>query len=407
MRWIVVIVVVALLELYAFQLIRTLARGHWWKWVYLSISILIMLNVVLQFYLNPDRTQAVPARDLAVTLFLAFMAAKAMFLIFMFMEDIYRFVESLMVSLSRKRNPDQPFLHSRRTFISMIGLAAAALPFGALLYGSWKGKYNYQVRSYELSFEDLPEAFDGYTITQLSDIHVGSFDDRDEVDSAIQMANQLRSDVIFFTGDLVNNVSREMHGWEEIIGSLTARDGVYSVLGNHDYGDYVQWDSAAAKAENLKELQNIQQSMGWRLLMDENHRIQRGNDYLNIVGVQNWGGGRFPKYGDLEKATRGLAPEDFKILLSHDPTHWDLQVKDAPSTYHLTLSGHTHGMQFGIEIPGFIKWSPASLVYKKWAGIYKEAGQFLNVNRGFGFLGYSGRAGIWPEITKITLRKKR
>ncbi|MGB3591853.1 MAG: metallophosphoesterase [Nonlabens sp.] len=406
MRWIIAIIIFAVLEVYSFQLIRTLSRGHWWKWVYLAVSLGIIINIILQFSLHPDRTQAVPARDLAVTLFLAFMAAKFVFILFMLGEDIYRLGEGLVKKFFLDNQNADGFFPSRRKFVSGVGLALAALPFGALLYGAWKGKYNYEVRSYELSFDDLPAAFDGYTITQLSDIHVGSFDDKEEVRSAIKMANDLKSDVIFFTGDLVNNVSRELCGWEEILGSLTARDGVFSVLGNHDYGDYVQWDSPAAKKANLDELQTIQKKMGWRLLLDENHTLKRNKDTLNIVGVQNWGGGRFPKYGNLEKATQGLADEDFKVLLSHDPTHWDLQVKDAASTYHLTLSGHTHGMQFGIEIPGFIKWSPASFVYKKWAGIYKEAGQFLNVNRGFGYLGYSGRAGIWPEITQITLRKR-
>lgn len=406
MRWIIALLIFAVLEIYSFQLILTLSRGHWWKWVYLAISIGIVINIIVQFSLHPDRTQVAPARDLAVTLFLAFAAAKLVFTVFMLGEDIVRLIESVVSSLSRKRTNDQPFLHSRRTFVATIGLAAAALPFGALLYGAWRGKFNYQVRSYELAFDDLPAAFDGYTITQLSDIHVGSFKNREEVKYAVNLANELESDLMVFTGDLVNNVSREMYGWEDVFGTLSARDGVFSVLGNHDYGDYVSWETPAAKRANLEELQTMQRKMGWRLLMDENQTIERKGERLNIVGVQNWGGGRFPKYGDLEKATTGLAADDFKVLLSHDPTHWDLQVKDAPSKYHLTLSGHTHGMQFGIEIPGFIKWSPASFVYKKWAGIYKEAGQYLNVNRGFGFLGYSGRAGIWPEITQITLRRK-
>ncbi|OUS19067.1 phosphoesterase [Nonlabens dokdonensis] len=405
MRLFLFIVFILLLEVYSFQLIRTLSKGHWWKWVYLGISILVVANVFLQFYLYPNRAVVSGARDLSVTLLLSFLAAKSIFILFMLGEDIYRFVEGVVNSLSRKREPDQSFFQGRRDFIAKVGLAVAALPFGAILYGAWRGKYDYQIREYELSFDDLPEAFDGYKITQLSDIHVGSFDDKEEVKYAIDLANKQQSDLILFTGDLVNNVASEMEGWEEIFGSLNAPDGVYSVLGNHDYGDYAQWDSKEAKAANMEQLYKIQEDMGWRLLMDENERITRKSDSISIVGVQNWGGGRFPKYGDLEKASAGLTNEEFKVLLSHDPTHWDLQVKDDEKKYHLTLSGHTHGMQFGIEIPGFIKLSPAWFVYKKWAGIYKEAEQFLNVNRGFGFLGYSGRAGIWPEITVITLRK--
>ena len=416
MRWIIPIAFFILFEIYSFQLIRTLSRGHWWKWVYLTVSILVILNVALQFYLHPDRAVVSSARDIASTIFLSFFVSKLVFVLFMLGEDIYRFFEGVVNSLSRrevhaeldevrKRTSDESFLHSRRAFISKVGLGLAALPFGALLYGAWKGKYNYQVREYELSFKDLPAAFDGYKITQLSDIHIGSFDSKEEVKYAIDLANQQGSDALFFTGDLVNNVTRELYGWEEILGSLKARDGVYSILGNHDYGDYYQWDTPEEKQANLEELQQIQKDMGWRLLLDEHVTLRKGEDELHVVGVQNWGGGRFPKYGDLAKASEGLSDDAFKILLSHDPTHWDLQVKDDPKKYHLTLSGHTHGMQFGIEIPGFIKWSPSSFVYKKWAGIYKEMDQFLNVNRGFGFLGYSGRVGIWPEITVITLKR--
>lgn len=405
MRFFIAIVVFILLEIYAFQLIRTVSRGHWIKWLYLGFSIGSILFLILQFYLHPNRSDVSAIRDFAVTLFVAFLALKAVFVLFMLGEDIFRFFEGLWDTLSRKRSSEQSFLPSRRNFIATIGLGIAALPFGAIFYGAWRGKYNYQVREYELSFKDLPPAFDGYKITQLSDIHVGSFDDKDEVAYAIELANKQHSDVILFTGDLVNNESRELYGWEDIFGSLRAKDGVYSVLGNHDYGDYVQWPSDAAKRANLQELAAIQKNMGWRLLMDEHELITRGNDALAIVGVQNWGGGRFPKYGNLQKAVAGLQPEQFKVLLSHDPTHWDLQVKESPDNFHLTLSGHTHGMQFGIEIPGFIKLSPAWFAYKKWAGIYKEYDRFLNVNRGFGFLGYKGRAGIWPEISVITLKR--
>lgn len=373
--------------------------------MYLAVSIGVILNVILQFLWHPDRTQMSDSRDFAITLVLAFFVLKLVFFTFMFGEDIYRSLEGLISRFSGKQETDSSFLPGRRAFIAKVGLAMAALPFGAILYGAWRGKYNYQVREYELSFDDLPEAFDGYKITQLSDIHVGSFDDREEVEYAVNLANEQQGDVILFTGDLVNNEAREMDGWEGVFGSLSAKDGVYSVLGNHDYGDYVQWESEKAKEENMQQLYQVQKDMGWKLLLDENDKIIRGADSIQIVGVQNWGGGRFPKYGDLQKAATGLTNEEFKILLSHDPTHWDLQVKGDDKKYQLTLSGHTHGMQFGIEIPGFIKLSPAWFVYKKWAGIYKEAGQFLNVNRGFGFLGYSGRAGIWPEITVITLKK--
>ncbi|SCY39079.1 hypothetical protein SAMN05192588_2631 [Nonlabens sp. Hel1_33_55] len=405
MRWIIAIVLVIIFEIYSFQLIRTLSKDHWWKWIYLAVSVAVFANLILQFYLNPDRSVICGARDFAITLFLAFFLAKVVFTLFMLGEDIYRLLAGTYQKIAGA-GTDSGFLPSRRKFVSMIGLGIAALPFGAILYGAFKGKYDYQVREYELSFKDLPDAFDGYKITQISDVHVGSFDDREEVEYAVDLVNKQNSDIILFTGDLVNNVTAEMYGWESLFGSLTAKDGVFSTLGNHDYGDYAEWETPAAKEANLRELQDIQAKMGWRLLMDENVSIDRGADSLKVVGVQNWGGGRFPKYGDLEKASRGLQPTDFKVLLSHDPTHWDAQVKESDTNFHLTLSGHTHGMQMGIEIPGFIKLSPAWFVYKKWAGFYKQYGRFLYVNRGFGFLGYSGRAGIWPEITVITLKKE-
>ncbi len=405
MRWIVALLIIVVFEVYSFQLIRTISKGHWWKWLYLAFSIGVFLNVILQFYLHPDRAVLSGSRDMAITMFLAVFVAKVIFILFMLGEDIYRLALAGYQKIAGTSTTTS-FIPSRRKFVSLIGLGIAALPFGAILYGAYKGKYNYQVREYELSFKDLPDAFNGYKITQISDIHVGSFDDRDEVAYAIDLVNKQKSDVILFTGDLVNNVSSELYGWEDLFSSLNAVDGVFSVLGNHDYGDYFSWESVAQKEANFQELLDIQKAMGWKLLMDENVSIDRGSDSLKIVGVQNWGGGRFPKYGDLQKASIGLEPRDFKVLLSHDPTHWEEQVKENETNYHLTLSGHTHGMQMGIEIPGWVKLSPAWFIYKRWAGIYKEYDRFLNVNRGFGFLGYSGRAGIWPEITVIKLVKR-
>ena len=211
--------------------------------------------------------------------------------------------------------------------------------------------------------------------------------------------------MIFFTGDLVNNKTSEMLPWTDLFSSLSAPDGVYSILGNHDYGDYITWDTAEEKAKNLEDLKALQRKMGFDLLLNEHRYLERGGDRLALIGVENWGRGGFKKAGDLDKATSAIEPNDFKILLSHDPSHWEDQVIHHPLFFHLTLSGHTHGMQFGIEIPGWVKWSPVKWRYKYWAGIYEELGQFINVNRGFGFLGYPGRVGIWPEVTVITLKK--
>jgi predicted MPP superfamily phosphohydrolase len=286
-----------------------------------------------------------------------------------------------------------------------LALGLAAIPFGAILYGMYKGKYNFKVLEYTLHFEDLPEAFDGYKITQISDVHSGSFDDPEKVSYAIDLINAQKSDAILFTGDMVNNQSSEMRPYISTFSKLKANDGLYSVLGNHDYGDYISWPSEAAKKQNLEDLKQIQKEIGFNLLLNESRYIEKNGERIALVGVENWGAGGFKKAGDLKKAAAAINKNDFKILLSHDPSHWERQVIADDYHYHLTLSGHTHGMQFGIEIPGWFKWSPVKWRYKYWAGIYKEQGQYINVNRGFGYLGFPGRVGIWPEITVITLKR--
>ena len=264
-----------------------------------------------------------------------------------------------------------------------------------------------RVLKYALEFDDLPEAFDGYTITQLSDIHSGSFDNSKKVEYAINLANEQGSDVIAITGDLVNNKADELLRWKELFSTLKARDGVFSILGNHDYGDYVNWESESQKEQNFEQMKTLQKEMGWTLLMNESRYIKRSNEKIAIIGMENWGLNGFKQLGDLDKACEDISDSDFKIVLSHDPSHWQAQIKEDPRNFHLTLSGHTHGMQFGIEIPGYFKWSPIKYRYENWAGIYEEFGRYINVNRGFGFLGYPGRVGIWPEITVIQLKKKQ
>jgi len=323
----------------------------------------------------------------------------------MFGEDILRLAVGVFSKIDKT---DQGFyLPSRRKFISTLALGIAAVPFTSLLYGMYRGKYNYQVLKYALEFEDLPDAFDGYTITQISDIHSGSFDNEKKVQYGIDLINEQKSDVILFTGDLVNNRADEMYRWKDHFAQLSAKDGVYSVLGNHDYGDYMEWESEQAKRDNLNELKSIQKDMGWNLLLNEHTNLIKNGQTIKLIGVENWGAGGFKKAGDLEKACEGVADNDFKILMSHDPSHWTDKVRDDRRHFHLTLSGHTHGMQFGVEIPGWIKWSPVKYRYENWAGVYENVGQFLNVNRGFGFIGYPGRVGIWPEVTVIQLKKSR
>ena len=321
----------------------------------------------------------------------------------MFGEDIFRLFSGLYTKINSN---DSFYLPSRRKFVSTIALGLAAIPFTSLLYGMYKGRYNYKVLKYALEFDDLPEAFHGYTLTQISDIHSGSFSDEEKVKYAVDLVNQQKSDIILFTGDLVNNLAEEMQRWKTTFSSLKAADGVYSVLGNHDYGDYVNWNSQSEKAENLSQLKQLQKEMGWDLLLNENRTLSKNGEQIKLIGVENWGEGGFKKAGDLKKASEGVSKEDFKIVMSHDPSHWQSQIKTDERNYQLTLSGHTHGMQFGIEIPGVIRWSPVKYRYENWAGIYEELGRYINVNRGFGFLGYPGRVGIWPEITVIQLKKK-
>lgn len=303
------------------------------------------------------------------------------------------------------RTKKEKVIPSRRRFVSLIGMGVAAIPFAGMIYGMLWGRYNYRVVKHTLYFDDLPEAFDGYRVVHISDIHSGSFDNAEKVQYGIDMINAQQGDVIFFTGDLVNNKAEEMRPWIAHFKQLHAKDGVYSVLGNHDYGDYVQWDSPDEKAKNLEALKQIHQQLGFCLLNNESVFLSRGQQRIAVVGVENWGQG-FIKKGNLKQALSQVDKNDFKILLSHDPTHWQYEVLKDPNFIHLTLSGHTHGMQFGIEIPGVIKWSPAGWRYKYWGGVYKEKDRYINVNRGFGYLAFPGRVGMPPEITVIELKKK-
>ena len=271
------------------------------------------------------------------------------------------------------------------------------------IYGMSLGKYAYRVVKHTLTFPDLPQAFDGFTITQISDVHAGSFNNAKAVQKGIDLINAQQSDLFVFTGDLVNNKATEIVPWIPYFSQIKAPFGKFSILGNHDYGDYVKWDSDNNKRINLQNLKTHHRELGFRLLLDENVTVNKDGQSILLAGVENWGLG-FGERGDLQKALRNTDPAAFKILLSHDPTHWESQVKQNPIPIQLTLSGHTHGMQFGIELFG-LKWSPVKYRYAHWAGIKKENGRYININRGFGFIGFSGRVGIWPEVTVITLKK--
>ncbi len=395
-----------ILGLYVVQGFKTITKNPWIVYLYIGLSVLVLLNFLFQFVVVEGSGGALTrVKTYAFSFFVILLVFKLVTVIFLFSEDIFRF---LFAAYNKFFGGDKVFnMPDRRKFISTLALGIAAIPFGALLYGMYKGKYNFKVLKYDLEYDDLPDSFDGYQITQISDVHSGSFDNRKKIEYAINLINEQKSDVLLFTGDMVNNKAEEMYPWKDLFSTLEAKDGKFSVLGNHDYGDYVQWPSKEAKEENLKELKKIQKEMGFHLLLNDSKYITKGEDKIALVGVENWGKGGFKKAGDLHEAASKINNNDFKILMSHDPSHWEQKVIKDPYHYHLTLSGHTHGMQFGIEIPGWIKWSPVKWRYTYWAGIYKEAGQFINVNRGFGFLGYPGRVGIWPEITVITLKKKK
>jgi predicted MPP superfamily phosphohydrolase len=400
-RWIFFLIFFLLSSFYASQALRTLQIGRWVLPTYWLICAVTLAFIYYQLS-NEISVENEFFRTYAIGAYIMLFVFQSFLILFLFSEDIFRIVRAIISFF----NPDMgPVWASRRKFVSQLALGVAAVPTLGLLYGIFKGKYNYKVLRYTLTFDDLPDAFDGFQIAQVSDFHCGSFDNRARVQYGIDLVNKQEADVIVFTGDIVNNRAVELEPWKKILGTLSAKNGVYSVLGNHDYGDYYPWDSEAAKADNLSDLVRLQKEMGYQLLRNEHAILEKEGSQIAILGVENWGTGGFKKAGDLNAALSGLDQKTFKILLSHDPSHWQVEVKEGNVRIPLTLSGHTHGMQFGIEIPGLIKWSPVQWRYPYWAGVYKENNRFLNVNRGFGFLAYPGRFGIWPEISVITLKK--
>ena len=338
------------------------------------------------------------------SIFISFFITKIIFLLGLLFGEIIELTSHGIRYLFFQKNNGELFSNPD-LLKSQLAAVIAAVPFFAFLYGITKGKYNYTLHQHDLFFPNLPDAFDGFTITQISDVHSGGFHNHQEVAKGIQLINDQRSDLFVFTGDLVNNQATEIEPWIDLFKTIQSPYGKFSILGNHDYGDYVAWPSKEAKQQNMQRLFENHQKTGFRLLLDEHAIIEKNGEKIALLGVENWGIG-FGKRGNLNKALNGLPTDMFKILLSHDPSHWDHEVKNNPNKIDLTFSGHTHGMQMGIELFGW-KWSPSKFRYKKWAGLYTENNRYLYINRGFGFLGFAGRVGIWPEVTKITLRKKK
>lgn len=405
MRWIFTILLLFVFQWYGFQGFKTVTSNKWIWLAYFAVVVMVIGNLLVHtFYFERSPTTE-PRLMYAIGFFISLFVFQTVISLVLLSEDIFRIPQAIYTYLTRVPGEMQ-FLPSRRVFVSKIALGLAAIPLTSLLYGMYRGKYNFKVLNYELEYDDLPNAFDGFTITQISDIHSGSFDSVEKVNYGIDLINKQKSDVILFTGDLVNNTAAEVLPWIPHFSKISAPHGVFSVLGNHDYGDYMRWESPEQKVENIKALYQAQKDMGWDLLLNESRFIEKEGQRLAIMGVENWGSG-FKQAGDLDKTMENVGANDFKVLLSHDPSHWEAKVLPHPNTIHLTLSGHTHGMQFGIEIPGWFKWSPVKWRYKQWAGIYEQAKQRLNVNRGFGYLAYPGRVGMWPEISVITLKKSK
>ncbi len=394
----------AAIEFYGWQSVKTIinpANLYRARWIYWGLTLLLFFVMFTwRFFLYRYMPREIGT--LFTTGFVVLAISKLIVLLFLFPEDIVRGIQLVIAKFSTQPAPASGI--SRSEFLSKVALATAAIPAATLMYGVVANAYNYKFRKTTIRFPNLPAAFDGFKIIQLSDIHAGSFSRKDPILDVVKKINAQNPDLIIFTGDLVNNVASEMDEYREIFGQLKATHGVISITGNHDYGDYVQWNSMDEKAENFKEFMEVHRSMGWDLLMNENRKIEKDGEHIRVIGVENWGKGRFAKYGKLEKAYEGSESSPFKILLSHDPSHWDEKVRKDFPDIDLMFSGHTHGAQFGVENK-WLKWSPSKYLYKQWAGLYQEGKQYLYVNRGFGFLFYPGRIGILPEVAEITLHK--
>jgi hypothetical protein len=393
------------LDWYIYQAVRLMMSDYGLTtrriitWSYFGLSALLFIGVILYNRLDPKTFQNL--RLLITTAFFITLIGKLFTALFLLADDLRRGV-TYLVNLFPAQ-PDDPKDLSRSSFLSKSALIAGAVPIAVFSFGIISGAHDYRVRRKEIVFESLPKAFDGLRIVQISDIHTGSFFNKTAVAGGVDLVNAQKPDIVFFTGDLVNNQSDEAKPYLDIFKKVKAPRGVYSTMGNHDYGDYRSWSSQQAKQADIQQLHEMHCYMGWDILLNENRIIKEGKDELAILGLENWGAGRFSKYGDLPATYKGTENVPFKILLSHDPSHWDAQVRPEYPDIDLMLAGHTHGMQFGIEIGGF-RWSPAKYVYKQWADLYKAGEQYLYVNRGFGFIGYPGRVGILPEITVLELR---
>lgn len=426
--WWVLIGFMILLDFYVFQAVKVIAHpaGARAKTIiyfsYWILSVLALVTLIILPYLQFEH-QSKLFRTTIFAVIAGLFFAKVIASVFFLIDDIRRIMQwiagKIFFSNTEGEGMQEGERIARSTFISWLGVLAGGGLFGSLLYG-FGNKYRYQLKKLQLAFTTLPASFKGLKIVHISDVHSGSFTDKQAVTRGIEKIMAQKPDLIVFTGDLVNNTADEMVEYMDVFDKLKAPLGVYSSLGNHDYGDYVVWadrDEFHRQREmkegkkimtplqlaNINKLKSIHAELGWKLLVNEHVVLEKGDDRIAVIGVENWSAkARFPKYGDMKKAYAGTEAHPFKILLSHDPSHWDAEILKEYTDIDLMLAGHTHGMQFGVEIPGF-KWSPVQYVYKQWAGLYEQGTQKLYINRGFGFIGYPGRVGILPEITVLEL----
>ncbi len=392
-------------EWYMWKAVQLVFKGRFeaLKWVYLTINILLYV-LFFSFRILGPSVFSKSVMTYGSVVFFVLLIGKLIVFIFFAINDLIQ-ISSYVFRKRASIAGETTKLISRSEFLAKMSLGIAAIPMFSMLYGVVMNAYNYQFRRITLKFPNLPDAFDGFKVVQLSDIHSGSFNQTKPIIDAVAKINKLNADLILFTGDLVNNITDEMEPFMNIFNKLEAKHGVMSVTGNHDYGDYVQWETPKAKKENFRRFVETHKNLGWDLLINENRLIEKDGQKIAIIGIENWGKAlRFPRYGKMGLAVKGTEEIPFKILMSHDPSHWDAQVRPQYGDIDLTLSGHTHGFQFGIESK-YLKFSPSQWVYKQWAGLYQEGKQYLYVNRGFGFLGYPGRVGILPEVTIIELKK--
>ena len=397
-NFIILLAVFFIIEIYVYQAIRNITTNNYIRigyWVFTLLAYGIILYWILTFNRASRDHQQI---QLMVSAMMIFVLPKLLSVIFLLIGDFTRFVEFGFKYFTAKEN----YFPERRKFISTTALAAAGIFSALAIDGIIFGKYRHTVRKVKLRFKNLPENFKGYKIVQISDVHSGSFFNPQKLQKAIDLINEQDADVVLFTGDMVNNYADEFKPFIPLFKSIKAKDGKFSILGNHDYGDYGAWNSREEKAQNIPTLKYYQAEAGFKMLRNENIALEKNGEKIYLLGVENWGIKPFPQYGDLDKALKGVPEDAIKVLMSHDPTHFDEVVKKHKTHVHLTLSGHTHGMQFGLDLKN-IKWSPVKFKYKKWADLYESEGKYLYVNRGFGVIAYPGRVGINPEITVIEL----